>query len=76
MLNEGQVVYHVANPKVSGRIVEKVGSDCYVGIEFDEPVGFSGNPNAGKRVYWRCSIYLLWLTSDQALLHNNVKELT
>jgi hypothetical protein len=60
-------VYHVANPDVAGKVNYKSGS--WVGVTFEEPVYFTGNPDRGFAKFWECSENLLFPTSAEAWKH-------
>lgn len=68
--SEGKYVYHVANPDVKGTVCQSLsGEHCEVWFEI--PVGFSGNPQSGKRSLWVCSKKLLFPTPELARLNHN-----
>ena len=42
---DGSYVYHVANPDIRGVVLQSINENICE-VNFDEPVSFSGNPNA------------------------------
>ena len=65
MWEEGDVVYHVANPKVRGVVgVASTEYKGYVSVDFDEAVTFrEGQINSDS---WQCSMNLLYSTPEEA----------
>ena len=65
-----KTVYHVANPKVAGttEFTKENKYHHHVLVVFEEPVGFTGNPAAGKRKEWYCNKKLLFSSAEEAKL--------
>jgi hypothetical protein len=63
----GQIVYHVANPKVQGVVIEALWMEHqrWVKVYFERAVKFTGNAGRYSRE-WDCSKNLLFPSSQQA----------
>jgi len=72
-MNNGETIYHVANPHVPGTLIgeEQTGYPQTAYVVFDQPVGFSGNVQAGLRREWFCNPELLYRTSEEAVRNHN-----
>lgn len=60
--------YHVAHPKIAATVVSPRG-DKFL-LRFEEPVRFSGNPQAGLRVEWVCDPKLLFESTHEAFANS------
>lgn len=70
----GSVVYHVANPNISGKVVSylKTTEDQTIVVRFDDFVIFSGNKARGKSKLWYCNPKLLYRYKIQALFYSKI----
>ena len=68
-------VYHVANPTVPGTVMGHYPNAApqTAHVLFFQPVGFSGNRAAGKRMDWFCNPDLLYSTSEEAQRNHKPK---
>lgn len=73
----GTIVYHVANPKVAGVVVEAMWMEhqTYVKVFFERAVCFTGNPGRYSRE-WECSRNLLCMSSDDAVAKHDPNHKT
>jgi len=68
-MKKDDIVYHIANPAIAGKVLEI--SENWIAVKFENPVAFSGNKGRGFSDYWKCSKNLLFNSPEEALAADN-----